>query len=276
LATDAAEEIADTVWDEPIAGHLGAGSTGAALNAAGSAGDPWTTALPGAYGAGTAGFIIGTNLDASVADVEADTQVIQTRLPAALVGGRIDADMGAISTDATAADTLESILDGGGGTITADITGSLSGSVGSVTGAVGSVTGAVGSVTGNVGGNVVGSVASVTGAVGSVTGNVGGNVVGSVASVTGNVGGNVVGSVASVTAPVDVSATGADTIWDEAVDGAVTARQSLRLNNSAAGAKLSGAATTAVAVRDLADTKDRITATVDSDGNRTAVTRDLT
>lgn len=53
------------------------------------------------------------------------------------------------------------------GNQTADITGSLSGSVGSVTGAVGSVTGAVGSV---------------TGAVGSVTGNVGGNVTGSVGS----------------------------------------------------------------------------------------------
>ena len=48
------------------------------------------------------------------------------------------------------------------GNQTADITGSLSGSVGSVTGAVGSVTGAVGSVTGNVGGNVAGSVGSLT------------------------------------------------------------------------------------------------------------------
>jgi hypothetical protein len=66
------------------------------------------------------------------------------------------------------------------GNQTANITGSLSGSVGSVTGAVGSVTGAVGSVTGAVG--------SVTGAVGSVTGNINGNVVGSVGSVTGAVG----------------------------------------------------------------------------------------
>jgi hypothetical protein len=48
------------------------------------------------------------------------------------------------------------------GNQTADITGSLSGSVGSVVGAVGSVTG-------NVGGNVTGSVGSVVGAVGSVT-----------------------------------------------------------------------------------------------------------
>lgn len=54
------------VWDEAIAGHAIAGSTGAALSAAGSAGDPWTTPLPGAYGAGTAGNIVGTNLDATV------------------------------------------------------------------------------------------------------------------------------------------------------------------------------------------------------------------
>lgn len=60
---------ADAVWDELIAGHLGAGSTGAALNVAGAVGDPWTTPLPGAYGAGTAGFLVGTNLDAPVSDV---------------------------------------------------------------------------------------------------------------------------------------------------------------------------------------------------------------
>jgi len=111
-----AAAIADAVWDEAIAGHLGAGSTGEALNAAGAAGDPWTTALPGAYGAGSAGFIVGNNLDASVADVEADTQDIQGRLPAALVSGRMDSNMQAaangvitaavIATDAVDADAL--------------------------------------------------------------------------------------------------------------------------------------------------------------------------
>ena len=41
--------------------------------------------------------------------------------------------------------------------------------------------------------------------------------------------------------------------------------------------KLSGAATTTVVIRNaVADTKDRITATVDEDGNRTAITTDLT
>lgn len=37
------------------------------------------------------------------------------RIPAALVGGRMDANMGAVSGDATAADNLETMLDGTGG-----------------------------------------------------------------------------------------------------------------------------------------------------------------
>jgi hypothetical protein len=66
LAADAIAEIADQVWDEILSGHAIAGSTGAALSAAGSAGDPWSTALPGAYGAGTAGQIVGDNVNATI------------------------------------------------------------------------------------------------------------------------------------------------------------------------------------------------------------------
>jgi len=64
LPTDA--ENADAVWDEALAGHAVVGSAGAALAAAGGAGDPWATPLPGAYVAGTAGYIMGTNLDAQI------------------------------------------------------------------------------------------------------------------------------------------------------------------------------------------------------------------
>lgn len=63
--------IADGVWDELLAGHAVVGSAGEALSAAGTAGDPWITPLPGAYGAGTAGYIIGTNLDAKVSQAGA-------------------------------------------------------------------------------------------------------------------------------------------------------------------------------------------------------------
>jgi len=44
--------VADAVWDEAIAGHLGAGSTGAALNGAGAAGNPWISVLEGTLNAG--------------------------------------------------------------------------------------------------------------------------------------------------------------------------------------------------------------------------------
>jgi hypothetical protein len=70
-----AAENADAVWDEALAGHVGAGSTGEALSNAGAAGDPWSTALPGAYGAGTAGKIIGDNLNATVSSRASQTSV---------------------------------------------------------------------------------------------------------------------------------------------------------------------------------------------------------
>lgn len=53
------QQIVDGVWDELIAGHLDAGSTGEKLNAAGAAGDPLSTPVPGSYAAGEAGYILG-------------------------------------------------------------------------------------------------------------------------------------------------------------------------------------------------------------------------
>jgi hypothetical protein len=53
-----AAAIADAVWDEAISGHLTSGSTGAALNAAGGSGDPWSSSLPGSYVAGQAGKML--------------------------------------------------------------------------------------------------------------------------------------------------------------------------------------------------------------------------
>ena len=52
---------------------------------------------------------------ARISDVETDTADIQSRIPAALIGGRMDANLGAISGDVTAADNLETMLDGTGG-----------------------------------------------------------------------------------------------------------------------------------------------------------------
>ena len=149
-----AAENADAVWDELIAGHTGVGSTGAALSAAGSAGDPWSTALPGAYGSGTAGNIIGNRLDA------------------------------AVSSRAVAGDAMA--LTGGERTTLAGV------------------------------------------------------------------------------------------IWATVIEGSRTAIQYMRGFGSALLGKASGMATTTAVFRDVDDSKPRITATVDADGNRTAVTLDLT
>ena len=72
------------------------------------------------------------------------------------------------------------------------------------------------------------------------------------------------------------SAQAATAVGAIVIEGAVTLIQSLRLANAANAGKVSGAATTTVILRDLADSLDRITATVDVDGNRTAITTVLT
>ena len=114
LAADAVAEIADAVWDEAAAGHVAAGSFGEQC---------------------------GTDIDAILTDTGT---TLDGRIPAALVGGRMDSNVGAISADATAADNLEAALDGTGGVtisaaIAGNITGNLSGTVSSVTGSVGGV-----------------------------------------------------------------------------------------------------------------------------------------
>ena len=334
-----AADIADAVWDEAISGHLTAGSTGNALDAAGSAGDPWSTPLPGAYGSGTAGKIIGDNLNATVgsratqtsvdtidgivddilldtavigaagagltsipwnsawdaevqseaadalaaydppthaeltsglaaaddavlavlgtpagvslaadvaavkaqtAAIEADTQDVQTRLPAALVAGRIDASVGAMAaevmTAAAAAADLTTELQSGLATAAAlsTVAGYLDTEVAAILAAVDTEVAAIKAKTDNL--------------------------------------------PAAPAATGDIPSAGAiaDAVLDEVVEGSVTLRQSVRLANAALGGKASGLDTTNPKYRDLADTKDRIDATVDANGNRSAVTRDLT
>ena len=60
------------------------------------------------------------------------------------------------------------------------------------------------------------------------------------------------------------------------IETGYTLKQAQRVQLAAAGGKLSGAASTNVKIRDVGDGTDRIDATVDADGNRTAVTLDVT
>jgi hypothetical protein len=60
------------------------------------------------------------------------------------------------------------------------------------------------------------------------------------------------------------------------VETGLTFRQALRGIVATLFGKVSGAATTTISIRDQADTKDRIVATVDANGNRSAITKDFT
>jgi hypothetical protein len=63
----------------------------------------------------------------------------------------------------------------------------------------------------------------------------------------------------------------------DGVETGLTKRNAFRLMAAAAAGKLSGAAGPTVVIRNaVADSKDRVTATVDASGNRTAITVDLT
>jgi len=70
----------------------------------------------------------------------------------------------------------------------------------------------------------------------------------------------------------------ADALLDRAngVETSYTVRQALRIILSALGGKLSGSGTVTVKIRDVNDTVDRVTATIDGSNNRTAVVLNTT
>jgi hypothetical protein len=99
------------------------------------------------------------------------------------------------------------------------------------------------------------------------------------------------GSIAADVAAVGASAASADNkastiltnlaavpaaLFAAASEGAETFIQTLRIIRSAVAGKLNGAPNGPINTRDLADTKNRITATIDANNNRTAVTTDGT
>lgn len=65
-----------------------------------------------------------------------------------------------------------------------------------------------------------------------------------------------------------------DAVWDAISEGTTSFKTAFRIMSSALFGKANGLATTTANYRDIADTKNRIVATVDADGNRSAVTLD--
>ncbi len=111
-ALPTAGENADAIWDEALSGHLGAGSTGEALdNASGGGGGPsaatiadavWDEALSGHTTGGTAGKALGD------VDTHTDTETGATAIRAALglATANLDTQLDALPTANENADAL--------------------------------------------------------------------------------------------------------------------------------------------------------------------------
>lgn len=63
--------VADGVWDENILGHLAADSTGQTLLAASQPFDVFGVSVPGSYGIGTAGYVLGQQIPDAILQVPA-------------------------------------------------------------------------------------------------------------------------------------------------------------------------------------------------------------
>lgn len=250
-----AATIADAVWDEILSGHAVSGSTGEALAAAGSAGDPWITALPGSYSAGQAGKIVGDYLNASVSSRATQTSVDT-------IDGIVDAIL---------VDTAEIGAAGAGLTALASAS-----NLATVAGYLDTEIAAIKAKTDNLPADPADAsdIASSFSTVNSTLSTIAGYIDTEVAAIKAKTD-NLPAAPAAV-GDIPSAATVAAAVGAVVVEGSTTVVQSLRLSNAALGGKASGLDTTNPKYRDLADTKDRIDATVDVDGNRSAVTRDLT
>lgn len=321
-----AASIADAVWDETLSGHLGAGSTGEALNAAGAAGDPWTTTLPGAYTGSQAGAILAdlpTNAELATALASADDATLAAiaalnNLSAAQVNAEVDTALadydGPTNTEMVAAftqikgatwsttDTLEAIRDRGdaawvtatgfstldeAGVRTAVGLGSanldtqlgdiptnaeLATSQAAADDATLAAIAALNNLSAaQVNAEVDTAIADANLATAANLATVAGYLDTEIAAILEDTGTTIPALIAALN---DLSA---NDILDASngVETGVTLRQATRLVLAAVAGKLSGAATNTIVIRDVNDTVSRITATVDSDGNRSAVTHNV-
>lgn len=169
-------------------------------------------------------------------DVEADAQDIQNRIPVALVGGRIEAIVGAMANDTLTASALaaNAVTEIQAGLSTLDVAG---------------VRSAVGLASANLDTQL---------------------------DTLPTAAENATAVWASGTRTLTSFGTLVADIWAHTLETGWTVLESLRVMLASAAGKLSGAGTTTVTIRDAGDSKNRITATVDESGNRTAVTYDKT
>ncbi len=98
----------------------------------------------------------------------------------------------------------------------------------------------------------------------------------SLASILADTGTDGVAVAAGSKTGYTLSSVGVDAVHDDIIEGSLTSRQIQRIVLAASAGKVTGGGTDTIICRDDADSKARITATVDANGNRTAVTKDGT
>lgn len=129
-------QIVDAVWNALASEFNSAGTMGSKLNSSASAGDPWSTELPGGYEEGSAGNIIGNNLSNSpptVSEIMAAGDIDGLSLEEALkiclaaLAGKLSGIPGSTITIRAADDSKDRIVatvnNGNRTTITLDVTG---------------------------------------------------------------------------------------------------------------------------------------------------------
>lgn len=82
------------------------------------------------------------------------------------------------------------------------------------------------------------------------------------------------GAIDAAALAADAGAELADAFWDEVLESTLTGRQFMRIFMAVLAGESAGGGTGTITFRDLADTKNRMSATVDANRNRTTVTRD--
>lgn len=223
---------------------------------------------------------------------------IQSRIPAVLVSGRIDASVGAMATSvvtatAIAADAIgaselasDAIAEIAAGVRTelatelarVDVAISTRFAAGSYTAPDNATIATIAANVVTIAGYLDTEVAAILAAVDTEVGSIltAATDIQSrlpAALTSGRMSSSVEAMAADVLTASALSAGAVDEILDDTIgDGTLTLRQAVRVLLSGMAGILSGAATTTVTTRNLANTADVITATVDAAGNRSAVT----
>ena len=302
LATDAVNEIVDQVWRETLADHSGtSGSTAEALSAAGGAGDPWITALPGAYGAGSAGFLVGTYLNATVSSRSShsasDVWAVGTRTLSALgfTLGASDLAADTITAAKVAADVstdLRTAINGGDWALSTDANGRIRIVDGTGTGELDSTSGGV--LVASVAANALNASALAADAVAEIQSGLSTHSASDVWAVgartltaldedstTIDLDGTIRASIGLASANLDTQFSGIPAaVWDlaDGIETSITPRKAMRAIAAKAAGLISGAGTGTEVVKGIGQSSGgttRLTATVDASGNISAWTLNL-